>query len=165
MAMSVTRLAISLAVHLASETRSGSGNPVPASRAACWMSCRAAATCRTMSATVICTLWNSTSGLPNCIRSCTYATVRSSAACPSARLMVALPIRSMENAVNSARKPPGPMNRLLSGTSTSSKTTSAEGMPRKPISRSRAPKLTPGRSASTMTAPMPLAPGASDIRA
>jgi hypothetical protein len=71
MARSETRLAISLAVHLASETSSGSGSPVPAVLAARYTSRRAASTCMTMSAKVICTLWNSMSCLPNWVRSWT----------------------------------------------------------------------------------------------
>ena len=83
-----------------------------------------------------------------------------------ARLIVELPSRSMENALNSvANPPPAPTTRFSAGTTTSSNLTSADGMPRKPMSRSRAPKLTPGRSASTIRAPMPLAPGSSFSRA
>ncbi len=75
--------------------------------------------------------------------------------------IVALPSRSIENAVNRSRNPPAPTMSRSAGTRTSSKNMSADGMPWKPIRVSWGPNETPGVSLSTSSAPMARDPGSS----
>src|SRR5215211_547252 len=70
----------------------------------------------------------------------------------------------MENAVKSRLKPPASTMTLSAGTRTSSKNMSADGTPRNPMRCSRSPKVSPGVSLSTTTAPIPAAPGRSSSR-
>ena len=80
------------------------------------------------------------------------------------KAIVALPQRSRSKASINLRKPPAGTTTFSSGTVTLSRKISADGTPRKPISSSCLPKLKPGVSLCTKTAPMPLAPGSSERR-
>ena len=83
---------------------------------------------------------------------------------PMARLIVELPSRSIEKILNNREKSPAGTTTFSAGTTTSSRMTSADGIPRKPISRSGTLNETPGVSLSTTIAPIPPAPGASESR-